>query len=162
VAVVQDYPSHHRGAAIGARLRRLSERIDREANAIYAEMDIEFEQRWFGVLNQLALSGPMSVGELAAVLGVSHAAVSQTRASLIARELIETEDDPADARRRVLALSPAGKRLVKRLEPLWAALSQTGADLDREAGGVVDALDRLEAVIDERPLAQRVRTKLKT
>ena len=68
---MQDYPSHHRGAAIGARLRRLSERIDREANAIYAEMDIEFEQRWFGVLNQLALSGPMSVGELAAVLGVA-------------------------------------------------------------------------------------------
>jgi len=66
-------------AAIGARLRRLSERIDRDAGRLYAEAGIDFEQRWFGVINLLALLGPRTVGELASFLGVSHASVSQVR-----------------------------------------------------------------------------------
>ena len=44
----RDFPSRSGGAAIGARLRRLSDRIDREADGLYAAFGIDFEQRWFG------------------------------------------------------------------------------------------------------------------
>ncbi len=156
----RDYPSSQGGAAIGARLRRLSDRIDREADRLYSDFGIDFEQRWFGVINQLTLVGPLSVGELSALLGISHVAVSQTRTALMERGLVATADDPADARRRVLTLSAAGRRLAKRLAPLWAALNKAAGDLDREADGVVEALARLEAALDERSLAERVRAKL--
>jgi hypothetical protein len=46
----RDYPSRFGGAAIGARLRRLSDRIDREADGLYSALGIDFEQRWFGVM----------------------------------------------------------------------------------------------------------------
>lgn len=156
----RDYPSRFGGAAIGARLRRLSDRIDREADGLYSAFGIDFEQRWFGVMNQLALNGPMSVSELASALGVTHVAVSQTRAALVERGLIATAGDPLDARRRALALSASGRKLVKQLAPLWVALNEAARELDREAGGAVEALARLEAALDKRALAVRVRARL--
>lgn len=156
----RDYPSHFGGAAIGARLRRLSDRIDREADGLYSALGIDFEQRWFGVMNQLAVNTTMSVSELATALGVTHAAVSQTRAALLARGLITATDDPADARRRALTLSATGRKMVKQLTPLWAALNDAARDLDREAGRVAEGLARLEAALDKRSLAARVRVKL--
>jgi DNA-binding MarR family transcriptional regulator len=156
----RDYPASQGGAAIGARLRRLSDRVDREADKLYAAFDVEFEQRWFGVVNQLAATKEMSVGELSAALGISHAAVSQTRTALLERGLIVAEDHPSDARRRVLALSAKGRKLVERLMPLWQALNSAAGELDREAGRPVEALARLEAALDKQSLAERVRAKL--
>lgn len=156
----RDYPQSQGGAAIGARLRRLSDRIDREADRLYADFDIAFEQRWFGVVNQLSLNGEMTVGGLAAALGISHAAVSQIRSALIERGFVATDDHPTDARRRVLALSTKGRKLVEKLTPLWRALNQAADDLDREAGRPVEALSRLEAALDKKSLAERVRAKV--
>lgn len=70
------------GASVGALLRRLSERIDRNAHRAHSQPGVVFEPRWMGVLNLLALRGPMSVNELAAVLAISHPSVIQTLASL--------------------------------------------------------------------------------
>ena len=155
-----DFPLSQGGAALGARLRRLSERIDREADRIYRESGVSFEQRWYGVMNQLAAHGPMTVGALAGALGITHAAVSQTRASLVAEGLLDVVADPADARRRTLVLSAAGKRLVIELQPLWRALSDVSTDLNREAPGLLDALDKLDAALERESLAQRVRARL--
>lgn len=155
-----DYSKAQGGAAIGARLRRLSDRIDREADQLYAAFGVDFEQRWFGVVNQLARNGAMSVGELAAALGVSHAAVSQTRAALVQRKLLTTEDHATDGRQRVLTLSTKGQRLVEQLTPLWRALNSAAEELDREAGRPVEALGRLEAALDKTSLTARVRAKL--
>jgi DNA-binding MarR family transcriptional regulator len=146
--------------ALGARLRRLSERIDREADRIYRESGIRFEQRWYGVMNQLAAHGPMTVGALAGALGITHAAVSQTRASLVAEGLVDVVGDPADARRRMLSLSVAGERLLIELQPLWRALNDVAADLSSEAPGLLNALDKLEAALARQSLEHRVRARL--
>ncbi|SEM51704.1 MarR family protein [Stigmatella aurantiaca] len=144
------------GAALGARLRRLSERLDTDAARVYAAQGVEFEQRWFGVLNQLALKGPMSVGALAEALGITHVSVSQTRVSLERAGLIWQEPDASDARRRLLSLSTSGKAFAARLAPLWAAFEQASLALDTEAGGLSAALDRLEVALARRSLFDRI------
>jgi DNA-binding MarR family transcriptional regulator len=155
-----DYSRGQGGAAIGARLRRLSERIDREAGAVYAQLGVPFEQRWMGVLNQLVLRGPQSVGELAQVLGISHPSVSQTRRSLQAAGLVAERPDPRDARRRTLHLTPEGVALVTRLKPIWAALIEAAVELNDEAEDVVAALDRLEDALGRRSLLARAMERL--
>lgn len=157
---LRDYPRSQGGAAIGARLRRLSDRIDREAEQVYRDLGVEFEQRWFGLLNILAMSGPQSVGEIAVALGVSHAAVSQTRAALEARELVAADADPADARRRALKLTVAGRELVDRMRPVWNSLNEVALELNREAGDAVETLERLEAALDRQSLVARLRARL--
>ncbi len=155
-----DFPRKSRGAAIGARLRRLSELIDGDATRIYAAQGIRFEQRWFGVLNQLDLHGPMSVSELAATLRISHASISQTRQSLEKAGVLASELDPEDSRRRRLMLTEKGRKLLQRLKPLWKALAQAARELDAEAGDVVAALDRLDDALARRSLFDRVMQRL--
>lgn len=143
-------------AALGARLRRLSAQIDAEASRVYAAKGIAFEQRWFGVLDALARDGPQSVNRLAARLGITHASVSQTRDSLARASLIETADDALDRRRRMLSLSDHGKHMVAELAPLWASFDVAALELDTEVGGLIDALDRLDAALAHRSLGARV------
>ena len=151
-----DYSRNAGGSALGARLRRLSERIDRDVATIYAAHGVAFEQRWFGVLNQIVLNGPMSVGEIASALRITHVSVSQSSGSLDRAGLVRSRPDPVDARRRQLALTDQGKRLVADLAPLWRALDEAAIELDAEAGNLVKLLDRLDDALDRESLPDRV------
>lgn len=155
-----DVTSSFGPAAIGARLRRLSEVIDEDAGRIYVELGIDFQQRWVGILEQLALHGSLSVSELASYLGIRHSSVSQTRRSLEESGLVSSDVDPADARSRRLRLSPLGKKLVRRLEPLWEALNAISIELNAEAGNVVEALDRLDRALQKASIYERMRQRL--
>jgi DNA-binding MarR family transcriptional regulator len=156
----EDFTRAAGGAAIGARLRRLSEWTDGDAARVYEALGISFEQRWFGVLNQLALRGGATVGELAVALRITHVSVSQTRRSLERAGLVEAEPDPSDARRRRLALTAAGRQLVDRLRPVWRAFDEAALDLNAEAGDVAAALDRVEDALARKPLFERIMARL--
>src|SRR5438046_9381141 len=110
-----DYSRKAGGEALGARLRRLSERIDREATQVYVAQNMDFEQRWYGLLNQLILNGPMSIGQIAAALRITHVSVSQASRSLEAAGIVSSSASPADARRRQLSLTSKGDDLVAQL-----------------------------------------------
>jgi DNA-binding MarR family transcriptional regulator len=153
-------PGRAGGSALGARLRRLSDRIDREASSVYAAQGIAFEQRWFGMIHQLHREGSGGVADLAKSLGVTHAAISQTRKALEANGLIVSTGDPGDARRSVLTLSAKGRRLATKLAPTWAAMNRAAAELNTEAGEVVEALERLERALARRSLKDRVQALL--
>lgn len=155
-----DYSRGQAGAALGARLRRVSEAIDGDAERIYADLGVRFEQRWFGLLNQISLSGPRTVGEIAAALRISHASVSQARQSLETAGLVQAQVDPDDARRRRLTLTANGEALVARLKPVWQAFEAAALELDDEAAGVAAALDRLDDALARRPLYDRIRDRL--
>ena len=147
--------------AIGKRLRRLSDLIDRDSRRVYESQNIDFEQRWFGVLNQLVLNGPMSVKNLAMALGVTHASVSEARKSLEAAKLIRAVPDQSDGRQRLLHLTAAGERLLETLHPAWLALEECSIELNDEAGDVAAALDLLDAALRNKSLYERVMDKLK-
>lgn len=155
-----DYPRSARGGALAARLRRASAAIDADATRVYAALGVAFEQRWFGVLDALSQEETLTVNELAAFLGVSHAAVSQTRQSLEQGGLITSVSDPADARRRKLALSAEGRALVQRLRPVWTALAEVAEELDREADEITRRLDQLEEALSRQSLFERIMTRV--
>jgi len=155
-----DYSRDKGGQALGARLRRLSERIDSDGTRIYAVRGVVFEQRWFGVLNQMILQGPTTVGEIAAALQITHVSVSQSCRSLQRAGIIRSDPDPADARRRILILTPAGDALVERMTPLWVAFNEVAADLNEEAGDVVAALDRLDDALARKSMFDRISERI--
>src|ERR1700759_1639015 len=83
-----DYVRQKGVAAFGTRLRRLSERLDRQVQALYRAHDSAFQPRWFALVVALRERGVLSVGELAALLGITHAAISQLRGELIKAGLV--------------------------------------------------------------------------
>lgn len=157
---VRDYVVSRHGAALGGRLRRLSERIDREAAAIYAGLGVKFEQRWFGVLNQLDLNGACRVGDLAAALGISHPAVSQIRGQLVRAGYVAEQPDKSDKRATRLVLTKSGTRLICQLRPIWAALDAASESLNEDAGDAVTAIARIETALDRISLGARVAAQL--
>ena len=146
--------------ALGTRLRRLSEQIDRDAAQCYKRFGVRFEPRWFGTIDQLRMNGGMSVSELAEALGITHVSVSQTRKSLEDQGLIASAPDPQDGRRAVLSLTDAGQALIRELTPLWDAMMAASIELDEEAMGIAKALGQLDDALERRSLFDRVGDRL--
>lgn len=155
-----DYNRSWGGAALGARLRRLSERIDREAAAVYTREGVHFEQRWMGVLRLLSEREGLSVKDIAEALVITHPSVSQTRRSLQDAGLIEDRPDPNDARRRILQLTEAGRAFVATVRPIWLALMEVADDLNREAEDIITPLNRLDDALERHSLFDRTIDKL--
>ncbi|WP_205522771.1 MarR family winged helix-turn-helix transcriptional regulator [Myxococcus eversor] len=147
--------------AFGTRLRRLVERMDRDVLALYRAAGERFEPRWYAVFTTLRDSGPLTVGELAVRLGITHAAVSQVRTALEREGLILSKADPEDGRRQRLLLSAKGQRTATRLAPLWTAIAQAADELLREGAPTLMAqLDGLDQALDRRGLRARAGERL--
>lgn len=158
----QDGVERYGALALGGRLRRLSDRIDRDAKSIYEKLGIAFEQRWFPVFNCLRGGEAMSVTEIADLLRISHVSVSVTRKSLEAAKLVTSIADERDGRRFNLALTEKGKALSEEFGPLFEALDAAAADLNAEAGNAINAIARLENALDRKSISDRTDHFLKT
>lgn len=153
----EDYSRGFGGEALAARLRRASERIDRDGSRVYAAQGIRFEQRWYGTLRQLSEHDrPMGVGEIAAILRITHVSVSEASRSMEKAGLIVSQASAQDGRRRLLALTEQGRAMVARLTPLWGAFNLAARELDAEAGDIVRLLDRLDDALDRRSMFERI------
>jgi DNA-binding MarR family transcriptional regulator len=154
-AISVDRVRQYGSAGVGARLRRLSERIDREARAVYAHVGVKFEQRWMAVLMLLVERSEATVGELAEAIGITQPSVSQTLRSLKTAKMISERPDQRDARRRIQCLTSKGLALVDRIQPVWAALIEAAKDLDREGIDLITPLDQVEESLDRKSLYER-------
>jgi DNA-binding MarR family transcriptional regulator len=66
------------------------------------------------VLEHLALAGPLTIGEAAAHLCRAQSVVSEIVSHLERQGLLERESDPADRRRTLIWLTPAGHAALHR------------------------------------------------
>lgn len=151
-----DYSRAFGGLALAARLRRLSERLDRDGARVYACHGVHFEQRWYGILRQLLDKQLMSVSEIADALRISHASVSEARRSMEKAGIIAEVGASGDRRRRMLGLTPLGLELCERLLPLWNDFNAVALEVNMEAGDVVRLLDRLDDILREKSMFDRM------
>lgn len=82
--------------------------------------------------------------------GIAQSMVSTTLAEMADAGLVTAERDPADGRRRVLSLTPAGRAtLGKRgAKTVTAALTEAVADMDGDTAREVERLlDRVNALL---------------
>lgn len=156
-----DFTARKGADAFGTRLRRLSERLDRDVAKLYADADAHFEPRWFPVVTLLAEEEPLSVTQIAATLGLSHPAVSQVVSQLTKEGLIKATPDQNDERRRLLTLTAKAHSLRQDLEPLWQAIGVATKELiDEEAAGLLTLLGELDKALDKKSLGDRVHEHL--
>ncbi|HEX6534856.1 MAG TPA: MarR family transcriptional regulator [Gemmatimonadaceae bacterium] len=99
----------------------------------------------FGVLEALYHKGPLRLGEVQAKVLVSSGGTTWLADRLEARGLVRRVPAAEDRRARVVALTPAGERLVRRIFPAHArrirdALAGLGAAEQRDAIRLLRAL----------------------
>lgn len=148
--------------AFGSRLRRLSERLLRDASQIYEREDIRFEARWFPVFYLLWRQSPLAVTAIAQRLHLSHPAVNQVAGAMAKAGLLTSSRDAEDDRRRLLALSAEGKELAKKLQPIWRDIREATAEvLSLKGVDFLDAIARVEKSLDEMSVYDRVVAKMR-
>ena len=99
------------------------------------------------VLEHLAMAGPLTIGEAAGHLNRAQSVVSEIVSHLTDQGLLERESDPADRRRTLIWLTPAGHEALRRDREVLGVDLLAGA-FARMPPGEADALiDGLEALV---------------
>jgi DNA-binding MarR family transcriptional regulator len=147
-------PSRWRG------MRDIFDRVDSGISELYAELGVEGVRPRFSMAIMFLDDGPLSIRELAREVDVTHSAMSQTVAAMRESGLIRSSPG-ADARSRLVELTPAGRALVPTLRAEWYATEAAIADLEAETPYPLSRLiGELREALDRRPFADRLRARL--
>lgn len=141
---------------LGTLLRHLIEKLDGAVEQSYSESGLDYRPRYTPVVRALMKSGPASIRTISRSAGITHSAASQTVAQMVERGLVKFETG-SDARERIVALSPAAKAMIPKLERHWSATNDAARRLDSELSMPLSDLLR-EAIdaLDRAPFAQRI------
>ena len=140
-----------------SRLKRLGDRLKAEATKLYNDHGVEFNDSWFLVAFLLSRNEGLSVTDMAEMLGISRAAISQMYRAMERNGLLVVHTDDRDRRRRLLYLTEEGKAAVTELEPIWNAVGECTEDIVKETGqDILKALSDIEDELEERSLFERV------
>ncbi|GAA1674624.1 MarR family winged helix-turn-helix transcriptional regulator [Fodinicola feengrottensis] len=148
-------------AGLGTRLRRLLDQLDADVARAGVELGlVDYRPRFSPVVRALVADGPLSIRELAATVGVTHSAASQTVAQMERADLVTLRAGP-DARQRIVRLTPKTRRMLPAIEAEWTATAAAMSTLDEELPypltGVVEAVFQ---ALERRPFHDRILDEL--
>lgn len=150
---------------LGTRLRHLLELLDGEVAAVYPALGLGdgYRPRFTPVVRALTAAGPAAIRDLARSLGVTHSAASQTVAQMARRGLV-TLAPGADARQRIVRLTPKAVALLPALEREWAATAAAArafeAELPYPLSGPGGLIQEALAALERRPMRERITAEL--
>ena len=134
--------------ALVSRLRRLADLLWEDTAGLYRDLGLDFQPRWFAVFSAIAARRRPSISELAAVVGMSPQGVGKIVDELVASGLVRAVGDAQDSRVRRVALSPRGRRMGDRLQPVWQGIAGVARELLDEAGvDLLGDIGRIEAAL---------------
>lgn len=144
-------------AALGSRLRHISEQFTQDAAKIYHLYGLELEPRWFPILYALLLQDNQSVTKLAEVVGHSQASVSQIIKEMNSREFILIGKDPEDGRKTLVTLSRKAHQHLPALQQQVADVEQVVEHLLAQTEhNLWQALDEFDNLLNQESLFERV------
>ena len=145
----------HRG--LGTLMRHLLELLDGDVARVYADLGVpDYRPRYSPVVRALTDLGPLSIRDLAAAVGVTHSAASQTAAQM-ARHGLLTLEAGTDARQRIARLTDRARALLPLIEAEWAATSAAAAELEAELpAALTEVLIQAERAVLARPVRTRI------
>lgn len=155
---IDSHPLH--GAFLANKLDRLSDLIVEQGDALLGDAGLAIPSRTVSLLLLIGDKGPMSVADIAGTFGQPHQLVTQRADVLIGLGLVERSADPADARRKLLSLLPAGRRHHADLTRVLTQAAAAMAALFDELGcDLADVAVRAMATLHRTSLRDRVRAQ---
>jgi len=146
---------------LGTRLRFLFDQLEGGVAAVYTDLGLPgFRTRYNPIVRVLTQAGPQSIRDLAAAVGITHSAVSQTVAQMAKDDLV-TLAPGRDARQRIVSLTPKAESLLPLLEAEWDATTAAAQEFDAELPFPLTKLVEaaLEA-LERRPMHERIAARL--
>ena len=155
-----DYLKNLDSLALASRLRRVLDEMQSQGKRVYSELDLDFEIRWFSVFHFIANNADSTITDIAHALNLRHPSVIQAVNEMIEKGLLQSKSDSKDRRRRLVSLTPKGRRLLKRLQPIWKAFEDTGREIVRaKDNDLIGAITEFESALDTQSLYDRILTR---
>lgn len=149
--------------AFGTRLRLLTEKIMQDGFKVYELQKVDFEPRWFTMFYLLSKRSPLSISEITTELGYTQPAITQIANIMQKKGLVKVVKDKSDTRKKMLTLSPKGRALLPKLEPIWQAFNDAVDELFRTIGyDVLAIIARLEDELEKKDMLARVTEKIES
>lgn len=117
---------------MGTLLRHVLELTEADVSAFLEDIGLEdYRPRFTPIVRAIVARGPLPIRDLAAEVGVTHSAASQTVAQMARQDLVSLRPG-ADARQRIVSLTEKTRRLMPTLEAEWAATTAAAEQLEAE------------------------------
>lgn len=138
---LEDYPS--------TMLLRLAQAIQQQVSATYARAHGLSVAEW-RMLARLHSEGSMQLAALCRALAMDKAYAGRLLRSLGAQSLVTVDADPAHGRRLIVAITPAGRALARRILPQARASQQQLLQVldPQERAALYASLKKLQAALD--------------
>jgi DNA-binding MarR family transcriptional regulator len=142
---------------LGTRFKRLGERLQSHTQRILDSQSLAVPAGQFPFLAALDRSGPLTVGELADAVGVTQPGATRTVGQLVEAGYVTLTPAEDDQRRKSVALSPQGKRVVAEgKRTAWPVVERVVREACGELeGSLLDQLASLEDALAAEPLDRR-------
>jgi DNA-binding MarR family transcriptional regulator len=142
---------------LGTRFKRIGERLQAHTQHILDAHDLAIPTGQFPFLAALDRSGTLTVGELAEAVGVTQPGATRAVGQLAEAGFVTIEQATDDQRRKAVALSAKGSRLVAAgKRTAWPLVERAVRDLCAELEGeLLEQLAALEDALAAEPLDQR-------
>jgi DNA-binding MarR family transcriptional regulator len=142
---------------LGTRMRHVLEILESDVAKFLADIGLDdYRPRYSPVVRVLLARGPLAIRDLAAEMGVTHSAASQTVAQMNRAGLVSLEPG-ADARQRIVSLTAKTRELLPLIEAEWTATTEASEALEAELPfplrGVLDAI---MTALERKPFRQRI------
>lgn len=142
--------------AISTRLQRLSEQLRKDGALIYKSFDIDFEPKWFPVIYTLHIKEMLSVVEIANEIGYSHPSTISLLKELEKLKIISSKKDKQDERKRLIILTPKGKELVVKMQPVWHVMKNALTEITDNQNNLLKAIEEAEQKLAIQGFLQRI------
>lgn len=142
---------------LGSRLKRIGERLQAHTQRILEADGLSIPAGQFTFLAALDRLGALTIGELAESVGVTQPGATRAAAQLEEAGLVAITQAKDDQRRKSVALTGDGKRLVAAgKRTAWPLIERAVKDACRELEGPLLAqLASLEDALAAQPLDRR-------
>ena len=142
---------------LGSRMKRLGERLQADVLRFIEAAGLPIQPSQYPILAALDLTGPMTVGDMVAITGVSQPAVTRSLGRLVELGLVAISRAHKDQRHKTATLTDAGHAAIARSkQEIWPAIDGAVAAMCGELSGpLLTQLDRLEDMLAAMPLDRR-------
>ncbi|WP_181773496.1 MarR family transcriptional regulator [Amycolatopsis pittospori] len=142
---------------MGTLLRHVLELTEADVSAFFENIGLgDYRPRFTPVVRAIVAHGPLSIRALAAEVGVTHSAASQTVAQMARQDLVSLEPG-RDARQRIVSLTEKTQRLMPTLEAEWAATIAAAEQLEAELPYPLrEVLVAAVEALERKPLRERI------
>lgn len=149
-------------AALGSRLRMLTETITEDAAQIFKLYDTPLQPKWFPVFYVLSEGGEKTITAIAQEIGHSHPSVSKIITEMRKKGLVAEKKDKTDGRRNMVSLTKKGTDINANLKEQLIDVGNAVEAISAQAShDLWKAIQEWEYLLQQQSLLDRVREQRK-